>query len=540
MPEPVQQRFVPGAPPPAPPSKSQRKKRKSKPKTDDDHPTTDAPSVDKGPENDTTQNVVVVPDLAAHESQAPSIPDDDLLKHSPIVDLVGKRLKTTSKKITRLAGYAATDPDNLNDDQKRILKALPTLEAIQKELAEVKKAIETHEAELAHELAAKRAEAEKAEKARIQEAVAAAQSSLLSKTGDILNLLRVHASISTGEVNASAISIHEVTSIHAAADALLGQDSDRQQSVVAGFLLDEGDFDGIPYSLLIDITNAALNPSREPTPEPEEPAAPAEEIPSTASITGPSEPEAPVSVVGVPGAITTSNSFRFMQDSELEGPFDDTPAEIPVPEDTAPPVPVAEANLVIEATPSPVNGHTEEGAPPTTADPAAVIDWAADETAEELPSIAGLHAEFGTSGSATPAEQPVPVNGEAPPEAVPVPSQPLHPEDDGFQQLPGRGHRGDGRGRGGRGFRGDRGGFRGGYRGRGDGGGFRGGYHRGGGDRGGGERGRGGYRGGRGEWRGDGERRGGRGRGRGGEYRGGPHHSGNQSPAPGPAPAAPV
>ena len=38
--------------------------------------------------------------------------------------------------------YAATDPEKLNDDQIRTLKTLPTLEAIQKELGEVKKAIE--------------------------------------------------------------------------------------------------------------------------------------------------------------------------------------------------------------------------------------------------------------------------------------------------------------------------------------------------------------------------------------------------------------
>lgn len=36
------------------------------------------------------------------------------------------------------------DPEKLNDDQKRTLKTLPTLEAIQKELGEVKKAIEVN------------------------------------------------------------------------------------------------------------------------------------------------------------------------------------------------------------------------------------------------------------------------------------------------------------------------------------------------------------------------------------------------------------
>jgi hypothetical protein len=34
------------------------------------------------------------------------------------------------------------DPAKLNDDQKRTMKTLPTLETIQKELGEVKKVIE--------------------------------------------------------------------------------------------------------------------------------------------------------------------------------------------------------------------------------------------------------------------------------------------------------------------------------------------------------------------------------------------------------------
>jgi c-di-AMP phosphodiesterase-like protein len=92
----------------------------------------------------------------------------------------------------RITVYAATDPEKLNDDQKRTIKTLPTLEAVQKELGEVKKAIEVsiphnmyfsvdverfqvHESELVQELAIKRLEAEKAEKARINGAVSAAQ-----------------------------------------------------------------------------------------------------------------------------------------------------------------------------------------------------------------------------------------------------------------------------------------------------------------------------------------------------------------------------
>ena len=144
------------------------------------------------------------------------------------------------------------------------------------------------------------------------------------------------------------------------------------------------------------------------------------------------------------------------------------------------------------------------------------INWA-DEDEHGLPSIGSLHAQFGTSGDATPvpeapAEHSVPAspapqhthqhehehaNGHAP-----------HPEEDGFTPMRGRGRGGRG------GFRGDRGGFRGrgafrgseygGFRG-GERGGFRGGE-------------RGGFRGGeRGSFRG-GDRGGYRGGDRGGTY----------------------
>ena len=43
---------------------------------------------------------------------------------------------------SRIAGYASTDHEKLNDDQKRSVKTLPSLEAVQKELEEVKRAIE--------------------------------------------------------------------------------------------------------------------------------------------------------------------------------------------------------------------------------------------------------------------------------------------------------------------------------------------------------------------------------------------------------------
>ena len=43
---------------------------------------------------------------------------------------------------TRIQNYQNEAPEKLNEDQKRLLKTLPSLEAVSKELEEVKKAIE--------------------------------------------------------------------------------------------------------------------------------------------------------------------------------------------------------------------------------------------------------------------------------------------------------------------------------------------------------------------------------------------------------------
>jgi hypothetical protein len=112
-------------------------------------------------------------------------------------------------------------------------------------------------------------------------------------------------------------------------------------------------------SRLIEITNLALNPPREPTPEPEGGAVTTDEVPSTASITGPSEHGG--AVIGLPESIAASNSFHFMQDSELEGPFDDTPAEIPQ-QTLVTPEAVAEADASAS-----VNGHADAEAPVVSA-----------------------------------------------------------------------------------------------------------------------------------------------------------------------------
>lgn len=116
--------------------------------------------VEVAPTKDDIQEGTVNSDLVA----GPESAIGDGAKVSPVVELVTKRLKATSKKIvsiiilpstrgtkriltlqTRIATYSTTDPEKLNDDQIRSLKGLPALEAVQKELSEVKKAIEVFE-----------------------------------------------------------------------------------------------------------------------------------------------------------------------------------------------------------------------------------------------------------------------------------------------------------------------------------------------------------------------------------------------------------
>lgn len=116
MPESVVQRIVPGAPPPAPLSKSQKKKRKAKKPTD---PTSESPTIpdtpsvviEKAPESVDTREGSIAPEPAIQpESLATPAPEEDLgLKPSPIVELITKRLKATTKKIVRYFGRIAID-----------------------------------------------------------------------------------------------------------------------------------------------------------------------------------------------------------------------------------------------------------------------------------------------------------------------------------------------------------------------------------------------------------------------------------------------
>lgn len=54
----------------------------------------------------------------------------------------GPRLTAWFAVQTRIQNYQNEAPEKLNEDQKRLLKTLPSLEAVSKELEEVKKAIE--------------------------------------------------------------------------------------------------------------------------------------------------------------------------------------------------------------------------------------------------------------------------------------------------------------------------------------------------------------------------------------------------------------
>ncbi|KAJ8518125.1 hypothetical protein ONZ45_g4737 [Pleurotus djamor] len=496
-------RFVPGAPPPQPLSKSQKKRRAKGPKSENapESPviitdTTSAALVEKAPEPEEVREGSLAPELVAQpEAPQPATPlpeEEAVLKNSPIVELVNKRLKATNKKIQRIATYAATDADKLNDDQKRTLKTLPTLEAVQKELGEVKKVIEVYESELAHELASKRLETEKAEKARIAAAAADAQRATVAKTSDLITLLRIRSLLSSAdpEVLGLGVQAQEADALFALSDALLGSTGDVKQSVLDGYFSGVGDFDGVPYSRFSELVQLYTNPPRAPTPEP---------VPSPEAENGDvaSEPEVAddLAVSGVTvtvGAISTSGSFHFMQESELEGPtFEETAEWVESSDAVEAPVEVPE-----QAPPAPeTNGHAVTNGSVPVQSNGNSLDWAADDTGD-LPPIDGFQATYGTSGSATPdaveqssaaepAAEALTTNGH-----VPVAESTPAAEDDGFTQARGsRGFRGRGSG--------FRGGERGGYRG-GDRGGFRG-YR--GGDRGfrGGHRGeRGGFRGGRG------------------------------------------
>ena len=107
-------------------------------------------------------------------------------------------------------------------------------------------------------MAAKRVETERAEEARIAQAVSAAevcfslydskiltriqiQAELVSKTADILSLLRVRGAGIPNFITDDT----ERTAIYAATDALLGDDVERKHTVFNGFLFNAGNLNGV-------------------------------------------------------------------------------------------------------------------------------------------------------------------------------------------------------------------------------------------------------------------------------------------------------
>ncbi|KZT19916.1 hypothetical protein NEOLEDRAFT_1141431 [Neolentinus lepideus HHB14362 ss-1] len=536
MPEPVAQRIVPGAPPPPPLSKTQKKKRKATKKPGDataEIPvaavpdTTAAALIDKAPEESEIMEGAVAPELVAKPEE--EVPPGDF-KHGPSAEVVQKRLRQVGKKIARIHTYSSKPPEELNEDQRRTLKTLPGLEAVQKELEEVKKALETVNQEAAQDEALKLAEAKQAEEQRIAEAVAETERAYIAKTAELLSLIRLHSLLSAGHPSTMALQLDDAegSAVYSATEVLLGDDHDGKHHVINGFFSSEGEFSGVHFSRLLEITRTHLNPPEPPSSVPDETdVSSAEPIPE-GDVNGHAT-ELPVGVAGVPSFAPTTGGFHFMQDSELEGPSFEPEDDqwTGTPEATPEAAPETTVEIVETVGTVEVNGDAvvEESVTiaVTTEEPATStgdegVNWADDEEGG-LPSLAGLHAKFGTSSTGTPAEEIA-----RPVEAAASPDEPrvngVHqPGEDGF--VPARG----GRGRGGRGFRGDRGGFRG--RG-GDRGGFRGGEGRGRGGFRGGFRGEGSERGGprggyRGRGSGEGEWRGGRGRPRG--DRGGFHEA---------------
>jgi hypothetical protein len=110
------QRYVPGAPPSAPTLKSSKRKRKTgKGTRSEDSPalssvaipdSTSAVPDDKAQDAFDIKDGPVADSLLTDSHNSNGIPSSqsaqDQAKHSPIVDLIQKRIKTTSKKIVRL------------------------------------------------------------------------------------------------------------------------------------------------------------------------------------------------------------------------------------------------------------------------------------------------------------------------------------------------------------------------------------------------------------------------------------------------------
>ncbi|OJA16841.1 hypothetical protein AZE42_03623 [Rhizopogon vesiculosus] len=245
----------------------------------------------------------VSPELIA-PSEAPAF-DDPTFNSSPVVEFLQKRLKALNKKISRLTSYASTDYKKLDDDQKRTLKTLPSLKAVQKELEDVKKLAEIREADLAQELAARRADAE------------AAKASSTNGASTILSLIRLHACLSNHQPLPVALDFNDAEgeAIFSVCSALINEESDVKEAAVSGLLSGQGTFNDVSYARLLDIVQSFINPPRELTPLPAEPDT-TEVASSELASNSHSESKA---LSGIP---TTSGSgtgsFYFMQTSDFK------------------------------------------------------------------------------------------------------------------------------------------------------------------------------------------------------------------------------
>jgi hypothetical protein len=114
-------RYVPGAPPTAPPSKTSKKKRKPvKGGVSEDSPALSSVAIpdptspalpEKVPDTSDTKEGQVPESLLADPRATNGSPSGqhvlDEAKHSPIVDLIQKRIKAATKKIVRRPLWSA-------------------------------------------------------------------------------------------------------------------------------------------------------------------------------------------------------------------------------------------------------------------------------------------------------------------------------------------------------------------------------------------------------------------------------------------------
>lgn len=134
----------------------------------------------------------------------------------------------------------------------------------------------------------------------------------------------------------------EQDAISSIGDVLLGDDFEAKKAVVNGFLTQNGNFEGVSCTCnffmflepvdgmktsslsldtrLAELTEQGLNPPRAPTPVQEEVSEESQESEDPVDVVASIDIHAEISVSGVPAPLTNSNSFHFMQASELETP----------------------------------------------------------------------------------------------------------------------------------------------------------------------------------------------------------------------------